>query len=581
MPGKDAISGKGEIMDMDLFSMFGFQEETVKEKPKKEHKGKDVKPQKKTTDEKDKFVCPLSVITDLGDVKITEDDEKTEEQVVDFVAKQLSLPADKCVLQKKGKKILFSINRESVAAKGVVEISPDSNVYVGKGQKIDVSGLLDSDKPESVSFEKLGSYLAENVSVLYSRVTAFSSADKEVHVVPGMISQQEMAAELSKMTFPFCIGTVDSSVRKIEEDYYETFLKENGKQIGGKKTELLYEDMKHFVDTEFPQFHGEAVFNVSSDKNAVLVFVNANPKKKPKTSADKDLIPTEGTSISLIFTKIDVSPEMFGGKKAVKKSEIIKVLGEMYPEYSASRTMIEYDEQNKIIIPILKGAKKGCDIPGFNPELPFEKWEQWKNGYEYHLFQTKKGNVLYQAEITPISSVLVPVQISDSGEHEGEFLWKIEKIPVTFILAVAKFFEWIYRKKGTEVLVHLWYHPEKGYKLTLPEQEVMADSVSAEMTDDLSADSFVLVADIHSHGRYPAFFSATDDADEKGNRLYGVFGGFDGDAKSRTTIFRTGSRGYFLPVRLIDVMSDCFRQGQADIILDDLKKRAKVCLTEG
>ena len=55
-----------------------------------------------------------------------------------------------------------------------------------------------------------------------------------------------------------------------------------------------------------------------------------------------------------------------------------------------------------------------------------------------------------------------------------------------------------------------------------------------------------VVAEFHSHGTSPAFFSATDDQDEQGFRIYGVAGRLD-DPEPELNI-RVGVYGHFAPV---------------------------------
>ena len=52
--------------------------------------------------------------------------------------------------------------------------------------------------------------------------------------------------------------------------------------------------------------------------------------------------------------------------------------------------------------------------------------------------------------------------------------------------------------------------------------------------------------ELHSHHRYPARFSATDDADEQRLCLYGVVGRLN-DARPHVAL-RAGAYGHFLPV---------------------------------
>ena len=56
-----------------------------------------------------------------------------------------------------------------------------------------------------------------------------------------------------------------------------------------------------------------------------------------------------------------------------------------------------------------------------------------------------------------------------------------------------------------------------------------------------------VVAEFHSHGRSRAFFSATDDGDEQGFRIYGVVGRLDTDRPELS--LRVGVYGHFAPVQ--------------------------------
>ena len=55
-----------------------------------------------------------------------------------------------------------------------------------------------------------------------------------------------------------------------------------------------------------------------------------------------------------------------------------------------------------------------------------------------------------------------------------------------------------------------------------------------------------MVAEFHSHGSSRAFFSATDDRDEQGFRIYGVVGRLD--ALRPELRLRVGVYGHFAPV---------------------------------
>jgi PRTRC genetic system protein A len=85
---------------------------------------------------------------------------------------------------------------------------------------------------------------------------------------------------------------------------------------------------------------------------------------------------------------------------------------------------------------------------------------------------------------------------------------------------------------------------EDEYRLRMPGQERNGASVKYE-----SLPSSVM--DIHSHGRMDAFFSYTDDSDEKGLRLYMVVGRLD--TLLPEVELRIGIYGYFAPISLEEV----------------------------
>jgi len=85
---------------------------------------------------------------------------------------------------------------------------------------------------------------------------------------------------------------------------------------------------------------------------------------------------------------------------------------------------------------------------------------------------------------------------------------------------------------------------EDEYRLRMPGQERNGASVKYE-----SLPSSVM--DIHSHGRMDAFFSCTDDSDEKGLRLYMVVGRLD--TLLPEVELRLGAYGYFAPLSVEEV----------------------------
>ncbi|MDE2778171.1 MAG: hypothetical protein OXI91_00640 [Chloroflexota bacterium] len=79
-----------------------------------------------------------------------------------------------------------------------------------------------------------------------------------------------------------------------------------------------------------------------------------------------------------------------------------------------------------------------------------------------------------------------------------------------------------------------------AYRLVVPPQEGTPSSLSYHPPSGV-------IAEFHSHASHRAFFSATDDRDEQGFRIYGVVGRLDTPAPELT--LRLGIYGHFAPLR--------------------------------
>ena len=81
-----------------------------------------------------------------------------------------------------------------------------------------------------------------------------------------------------------------------------------------------------------------------------------------------------------------------------------------------------------------------------------------------------------------------------------------------------------------EALVRIyWDRKEQKFIPFVPKQRVTKDRVTVRLTDEDLPDEqrYLYYADIHSHNSMKAVFSAIDDMDERGTRLYLVIGRLD------------------------------------------------------
>jgi PRTRC genetic system protein A len=120
----------------------------------------------------------------------------------------------------------------------------------------------------------------------------------------------------------------------------------------------------------------------------------------------------------------------------------------------------------------------------------------------------------------------------------------VPKIPEVIYWQIRQFFTDISKDMGeAEAFCQVYYdQTEKRYVVHVPEQTVSKASVNYDATENLSVknpDRYILVFEIHSHNTMNAFWSGTDDSDEKETRFYGVLGNLDKDEigeKFRTNI---------------------------------------------
>jgi hypothetical protein len=99
--------------------------------------------------------------------------------------------------------------------------------------------------------------------------------------------------------------------------------------------------------------------------------------------------------------------------------------------------------------------------------------------------------------------------------------------PYNLLCEIIAFFRYFAdRKNVCEALVNVYWDNENDeYVVKVPKQKVGTASVDTILPDN--ADDLVHVMDIHSHNFMKAFFSQTDDNDEKATRLYTVIGRLD------------------------------------------------------
>lgn len=132
---------------------------------------------------------------------------------------------------------------------------------------------------------------------------------------------------------------------------------------------------------------------------------------------------------------------------------------------------------------------------------------------------------------------------------------KLPKIPVSLLQQTIKFFMDVCDKKNNaEAGIQIFWNREKEeYFIAVNDQEVSGASVTFERDPGLE-EKELLIMDIHSHNTMDAFWSGTDDADEKETRLYGVIGKLN--TCTPTMRVRASCAGHFIDLEIGDIFDN-------------------------
>ena len=155
-------------------------------------------------------------------------------------------------------------------------------------------------------------------------------------------------------------------------------------------------------------------------------------------------------------------------------------------------------------------------------------------GYDYVL---GSGGVYVQSESAHLTTRVLVAPADVRGLAPVT-----EKVELTHGPIPARLFEaglrWFRDAPDTERLFAVRWDG-RAYRMVVPQQAGTATRLAYQPPAGV-------VAEFHSHGGSLAFFSATDDRDEQGFRIYGVVGRLD--APLPELRLRVGVYGHFAPV---------------------------------
>lgn len=112
------------------------------------------------------------------------------------------------------------------------------------------------------------------------------------------------------------------------------------------------------------------------------------------------------------------------------------------------------------------------------------------------------------------------------GPSEGEFVFSLPKIPDEILKTQVSFYRYVMlRHNDAEAYTMiLWDRITKEYIVVCPKQKISKGGVQYDLGKEWSPERYLPVVSCHSHNSMGAFFSGTDDADEKGDMCYMVMG---------------------------------------------------------
>jgi PRTRC genetic system protein A len=163
---------------------------------------------------------------------------------------------------------------------------------------------------------------------------------------------------------------------------------------------------------------------------------------------------------------------------------------------------------------------------------------------------------LYEVRESLIGRMVAPATAAPSfGSIEPGFQMNLPKIPEVLFREMYSFFKDYTRKASLEVMVCFFYDlQEENYILVCPNQRVSKYGIQAEYDSKyLGRNSvrYVPVAQVHSHNVMRAYFSQTDDADEKAFGIYGVIGRLNREVPECVFRVKANDTSLVIPVSLV------------------------------
>ena len=525
------------------FGIFGdalgpIIEEKEKKKEKKEKK------QGKEGSKAEMYKGPFKIVFDsLSLVEFNEEREYSKKEILDVVDQ-----LHKCQIFSSHESE-FTLNKLD---KEMYLLRPSYSSRCEKGnagkrlllqQLTDLAQIVEPDEKGEITVESVKSFISETYGV-----DVVLHLIDDVYIPEGCIIKP---SSIEGIRFPVRVKalTLFGEVLEIEEDDYNAFELENMKQdagllqdeIAGESTmDDQKEDMaisenalKNLLATFLPEYANDLQYAYDQEKEILQVLhksISSIGSQKVPSVKQEEMYPSNAV-VSLVFTRLQLSSDLFGGRQKITKKELLKYIGKQYPEYSPERTEITFDEKANLILPILKSGKRGL----------------------YQLDDKEE----YRREDTELMSICVKKERADYyGCVPGIVYFNLPKIPFDILKEIMHFFWDEYVSRGTEAIAQIYFRKKEAeYEIYYPRQLATVGSVEFERDPEREMDPMkILVMEIHSHGGYAAMWSPTDNEEELAHRLYAVVGELPRFRYDNDHIrIRAATGGYYVRMELGEI----------------------------
>lgn len=187
---------------------------------------------------------------------------------------------------------------------------------------------------------------------------------------------------------------------------------------------------------------------------------------------------------------------------------------------------------------------------------------------------------IYELRKTEQGEFIAPKnKVTEFQQVRAGFTPALPLIPLSLMGQIVAFFRsFMEENEEYEAMAQIyWDKQERRFFAFVPKQTVSKDAIEADLHDCPYGDEerYICYADIHSHNSMDAFFSHTDDRDERGTGLYFVVGRLNEFfPKLKARISCDGSFVPIDPASVVEGLDRCFPAEWSQRVACKKEKRA-------